>query len=268
MQPLLGAGLLSSIRHSQSLAAAAVSACGLPSRRWHWGSGTRFQSSAVAEAHPEETYEAVEANGEALSNMVSGTGRGRAIRRVRVLRCCVMRPPTAIIVTTALLLPPCTRPEPHIMHAVSQTVRTPQGERASTSQEQQQQQPWVPAVQDAEAAAAVAEEPPSDGTVQYKNAPLWLTIRDHYRKLEAIMPQYTARVDLDTFGSLYVEQVRREEAARQAALVAHQKQVERDARQGRPSRQVGGVLSNVMRSWIQLLQEAVEAEHQEVRRCW
>lgn len=29
--------------------------------------------------------------------------------------------------------------------------------------------------------------------------------------------------------------------------------------------QVGGVLSNLMKTWVQLLEEAVEAEHQEVR---
>jgi hypothetical protein len=124
---------------------------------------------------------------------------------------------------------------------------------------------WTPGVADAEAAAAVSDEPPSDGTVQYRAAPLWTTIQEHYAKLAASMPDYTARVDLDTFGSLYVEQVRREEAARQAALAVHQQQVEKQARQGRPGRQVGGVLSNLMRSWTQLLEEAVEAEHQEVR---
>jgi hypothetical protein len=66
----------------------------------------------------------------------------------------------------------------------------------------------LPGVEDAEAAAAAAPEPPSDGAVQYRSAPLWQTIREHYARLEASIPEYTARVDLDTFGSLYVEQVR------------------------------------------------------------
>jgi hypothetical protein len=58
--------------------------------------------------------------------------------------------------------------------------------------------------------------------------------------------------------------VRREEAARQAALMRYKGSVERDARSGRVGRAVGGALSGVMREWAGLLAEAVEAEHQEV----
>ncbi|KAI8466914.1 MAG: hypothetical protein J3K34DRAFT_460646 [Monoraphidium minutum] len=142
------------------------------------------------------------------------------------------------------------------------------------------------AAAEAEAAAAAEAaalggggETPSEGSVEYRSAPLWATIRAHYAKLSAAMPEYTARVDLDTFGSLYVEQarpgaaggggwgVRREEAARQRALLSQQAQTVKDAKAGRPTRQVGGVLSGVMRQWTQLLEEAVEAEQQEVIRA-
>lgn len=62
---------------------------------------------------------------------------------------------------------------------------------------------------DAEAAAETVEEPPSEGAVHYKTAPLWQTIRSHYEALGRTMPEYVRRVDLDTFGSLFVEQVGR-----------------------------------------------------------
>lgn len=60
-------------------------------------------------------------------------------------------------------------------------------------------------------------------------------------------------------------QVRREEEARQRALTAHNEQLARDARGGRPSRAAGSVLSDLMRGWAQLLEEAIEAEHEQVR---
>jgi hypothetical protein len=67
---------------------------------------------------------------------------------------------------------------------------------------------------DAEEAAAAAQEPPSEGAVHYRTSvPLWNTIVAHYGQLQQTMPEYTARVDLDTFGSLYVEQVGRRGAA-------------------------------------------------------
>lgn len=63
-------------------------------------------------------------------------------------------------------------------------------------------------------------EPPSDGAVHYSSTPLWDTIRRHYARLQDSVPEYTRRVDLDTFGSLYVEQVRQRGAQGVAGSLA------------------------------------------------
>lgn len=60
--------------------------------------------------------------------------------------------------------------------------------------------------------------------------------------------------------------MRREEAARQAALRSHRHKVEQSTRAGRP-RGAGAVLSPMLAGWSQLLEEAVEAELQEVGAC-
>lgn len=103
-----------------------------------------------------------------------------------------------------------------------------------------------------------------DGEVAPLDGPLYSNMVSHYQTLEAVLPSYTQRVSFDEFGSRYIEQIKREEAANQRALTALQKELAADDKANRVNQKKGAVMKRLVQTWVPLLTQVIEQEQDEV----